>query len=189
MSWDREGITVVIPTIMPRHALLLRALSSVAKQTLMPTDVHIQYDLQKEGAAATRTKGLDAVKTRWVAFLDDDDELYPHHLKDCIYWGFDHRADLVYPWFDVKGGTDPFPQFEGVPWDPDEPHTFPITVVARTEVLQATGGFRPNKNGADEDWVMWQDLVKAGARIEHVDVRSWLWHHDSKNTSGMAKRW
>lgn len=191
MGWNREGVTLVIPTIPARDHLLARALATVAYQDLRFTEVHIVCDVEREGAAATRTKGLDAVRTRWTAFLDDDDELYRHHLKTLIYFVLEREADLVYPWFDVKGGTDPFPQFEGKAWDPAEPHMFPITVVARTELLQATGGFRypDGKVGGGEDWAMWLKLLAGGAEFVHCPQRTWVWHHDSKNTAGRPDRW
>ncbi len=191
----REGVTLVIPTIPPREAMLTRALKSAVNQRTKFSDFHIAYDLEKTGAAATRSRGLDGVTTRWVAFLDDDDELYPHHLETLIHAAIDTGADLVYPWFDVAGGTDPFPMFEGREFDPELPNMFPITVLARTELMHATGGFRHEPSPLDpkimegEDWIMWLNVVRAGGTIRHIPERTWLWHHDSGNTSGLPNRW
>lgn len=193
----REGVTLVVPTIPPRDKLLARALTSVAKQRTRFSDLVIAYDLDKTGAAATRSRGLDSVRTRWVAFLDDDDELYPHHLETLIHAAIDHGADLVYPWFDVAGGSDPFPMFEGREFDPANPNLFPITVLARTELIHATGGFRHEPSTLDpaimegEDWIMWLNVIALGGTIRHVPVRTWLWHHDTPggNTSGRPGRW
>jgi len=187
-----EGVTLVIPTIPPRSGMLVRALKTVAAQRVKFSDVHLAYDLDRAGAAVTRQRGLDTVRTRWVAFLDDDDELYPIHLETLIHAVIDSGADLVYPWFDVGGGSDPFPDFFGRVFDPACPNMFPITVLARTEMLHATDGFRPDpdyEHGNGEDWVMWKDLVRLGADIRHVPVRTWRWNHDSGNTSGRADRW
>lgn len=193
MGWNREGVTLVVPTIKPRRKLLARALESAWAQKLPFTDVHVVVDVDKEGAPATRTKGLDAVRTRWTAFLDDDDELYPEHLETLIYFVLEHDADLVYPWYDVAGGADPFPQFEGREWDPTEPHMFPITVLARTELLQATGGFRTYPDGrheGGEDWQMWLSLLAEGAKFVHCPKRTWKWHHGPHhNTSGRPDKW
>lgn len=195
MSSYREGVTVVIPTIPPRTRLLTRALASVTAQRVKFSDVAIAYDLTRGGAAATRSRGLDGVRTRWVAFLDDDDELYPQHLEVLIHAAIDNGADLVYPWFDVAGGSDPFPMHEGRAFDPADPNVFPITVLARTELMHATGGFRREPSPVDptvlegEDWVMWLNVIRLGGTILHVPARTWLWHHDSANTAGLPDRW
>lgn len=188
-------MTLVIPTIPPRAKLLTRALESVTAQRMPFSDVVIAYDLERTGAAATRSRGLDGVQTRWVAFLDDDDELYAQHVEVLIHAAIDAGADLVYPWFDVAGGTDPFPQFEGKEFDPMLPNMFPITVLARTELLHSIGGFRHEPSTLDpsimegEDWIMWINVIAAGGRILHVPQRTWLWHHDSGNTAGSPDRW
>lgn len=187
----RSGITVAIPTIPPRRKLLARALDSVAGQVCPASDIVIAYDLNREGAGPTRSRALDSVRTEWTAFLDDDDEFYPQHLNVLIHFAEATGADLVYPWFDVAGGNDPFPVLEHLEFDPEHPHMFPITVLARTEILQDTGGFRREPSLYDasvmegEDWIMWLNVLKAGGVIKHAPERTWKWHHDSGNTSGM----
>ena len=184
----RSGVTLVTPTIPPRVQHLKRAMSSVLKQERKFSDWFLIPDINREGAGPTRTKGMRAVATEWTAFLDDDDELYPNHLEVLIHAAIDHHADLVYPWFDVGGGTDPFPQFEGKEFDPAEPNMFPVTVLARTEVLQASSGF-PLAGVEGDDWPLWQELVSMGVHIHHVPVRTWRWWHNSGNTSGLPDKW
>lgn len=191
----RPGVTLVIPTIPPRTQYLLRALTSAVLQTRPFSDVHIATDLNREGAGATRSRGLATVHTEWTAFLDDDDELLPNHLDVLTSFAAESGADLVYPWFDVIGGTDPFPMFEGMEFNPEIPNMFPITVLARTELLHEIGGFHhiPSPTHPHvqegEDWVMWLDILRVGGVIKHVPVRTWLWHHHGQNTSGLADRW
>src|SRR3546814_2126901 len=67
-------ITVVIPTIPQRKVMLSRAMRSVMAQTLPARAVIVQADNDKEGSAVTRNRALEAVRTPWVAFLDDDDQ-------------------------------------------------------------------------------------------------------------------
>ena len=169
--------------------MLTRALESVWKQKRPFSDVFVMVDIDKRGAGPTRTRGMDQVTTKWTAFLDDDDELYPNHLDVLIHHALDHDADLVYPWFDVAGGSDPFPAFEGKPFDPAEPNMFPVTVLARTEILHASHGFPLAKDTDGDDWPLWQELVVLGAKIRHVPVRTWRWHHHQANTSGRPDRW
>lgn len=183
--------TVVIPTIPPRAALLLgRALPSVFCQTLPAAAVVVVPDLRREGAGGPRSRGLASVQTPWTAFLDDDDELLPDHLVVLHAAQHEHDADVVYPWFRVVGGTDPFPEYRGVPWDPASPHIFPITYLVRTELAQRFSFPAPlDGRCGGEDRPFIDALNAAGAKIVHVDVVTWLWHHDSGNTSGSPTRW
>jgi glycosyltransferase involved in cell wall biosynthesis len=203
-------ITVAIPTIPPRREMLARALASVAEQSLPAVAVSIAVDTQREGAAMTRERALNMVTTEYVAFLDDDDELYPCHLARLSEKLLEEDADLVYPWFDVIGGTDPFPQFEERPWDNAAPHQVPITFLARTDAVRDAGGFLlgwdPGNvatdalgNRAGEDYRLILRMVAKGHRIAHLVGRTWAWHHWSYpkgngdwgtgNTSGLPDRW
>lgn len=187
-------LTVVIPHIPVRHELLQRALHSVDTQTCSPREVIIATDDFHEGAAATRNAGLRAVTTKFVAFLDDDDWLYPRHLEVCLSALHAQGADIAYPWFDVAGGTDPLGMF-GQPFDPEHlqiSNYIPVTVVARTSVLQGVGGFTPHPDAAghpNEDWGCWLAVHNSGGRIVHVPERTWSWSHNTNNTSGRGDRW
>jgi glycosyltransferase involved in cell wall biosynthesis len=200
---DAPEVTVVIPTIPPREKLLQRALASVEQQT-MPVRVVLALDVEKRGAPYNRDIALSRVRTPYVAFLDDDDELLPEHCFNLLEALKLSDADLVYPWFTVgSGGTDPFPQWEGVPWDNDHPHQVPVTFLARTEAITAAGGFSygwdPSQgedpgmdqhgNRAGEDYRLILRLIRNGAVIRHFPHRTWVWHHHASNTSGLPSRW
>lgn len=195
-----SGITLVVPSIPPRAEMLQRALASVWAQELAPDAVVVTLDSDRRGAPHNRDAGLAKVDSEWVAFLDDDDELYPQHLRLLHAVAVQSDADLVYPWFDVTGGTDPFPQFFARPWANDEPHQIPVTFLARTDVIRKAGGFSygfdeatvgtdPLGNRAGEDWELTLRLCEQGAYIEHLPERTWRWHHHGANTSGMPARW
>lgn len=180
-----------VPTIPPRAGELARALKSISAQTHPVAEVAVAVDIFKQGAADTRNRAKQMLHTQWTCFLDDDDEVYPQHVQRLLGHALDTGADLVFPWFDVAGGTDPFPKLEHHPWDDGSPHMFPITVLVRTELAQAvdfeTPGLRPAC--APEDWTYWNALLAQGAHFAHLEERTWLWHHDSANTSGLAARW
>src|SRR4051794_10970864 len=106
---NSADVAVVVPTIPPRVHLLHRALASVHDQTLRAAQVVVETDSDHTGAAATRNRGLARVETEFVAFLDDDDELMAHHLAVCLAELERTGADLVYPWFRISDGNDPFP--------------------------------------------------------------------------------
>jgi glycosyltransferase involved in cell wall biosynthesis len=192
---DSSAVTVVIPTIPTRQRMFERALRSVARQTHGPAMTVVEIDLEKSGAAATRQRGLDRVETEFVAFLDDDDELFPRHLELLAAEQARTGADVVYPWFEVVGGTDPFPEMYGKPFDLDRLRTgqyIPITVLARTEAVRAAGGFREQMNElgwTQEDWVLWLTMADQGRSFVHLPRRTWSWHHHGGNTSGNAKNW
>jgi len=148
------GITVGIPSIPPRASMLARAVGSVLAQELPATAVSIAVDLGREGAAATRTRALRAVRTEWTAYLDDDDEMQPEHLRVLLAGAEESGADYVYSYYTVAGpdGTlmphvDPLQHF-GRPFDPARPHQTTITVLVRTDALERIG----ERLAATIDW-------------------------------------
>lgn len=192
------SVTVVIPTIAPRRDLLNRAVASVLDQDHPHVDVLIVPDRHHEGASATRNRGLASVTTEWVAFLDDDDELMPHHVRHLLSACREHAADVAWGWYDVVGGGDPFPHYRGRQYDPAQPHVVPITYLARADLalaaLAATGGFQFDGSAGGSWDVQDMPLLNAmyelsGGRFWASEVTTWLWHHHGRNTSGLASRW
>lgn len=191
-------IGVAIPTIPPRAAMLQRALASVLGQTLPADQISIAVDNRRRGASFTRNEAWQALDTDCVAFLDDDDEWYPNHLQVCHDALIESGADMVFPWFDVRGGTDPFPETFGQPFDPANPCQTTITCLWRRQALRDVGGFidvpadaDPDQGGhrRGEDMRAVERLVAQGGKALHVPVRTWAWHHHLANTSGLPERW
>lgn len=197
-----SNITVVVVTVgTPRRSLLRRALDSVWAQTLQPDQVIVSQDNDRDGAPWVRQAGTECVMTPYVAYLDDDDEFMPHHLQALA--GAIGDADLVFPWFEVAGGTDPFPHYFGVPWDDSQHRQIPVTFLARTDAIQRARGWLtdwtsveaaedpgtdPEGNRAGEDYQLVRRLVANGAKIVHHPDRTWIYHHDSQNTMGLPSR-
>lgn len=181
-------ITVLIPTIPGRERQLERALASVSAQLLKPKAVIVEPDPNRTGAAATRNRALERVATEWVAFLDDDDELYPDHLKLLARFVWATDVDVAYPGYDCTG-LDRVGCF-GVPFNQTflrQTNYVPVTVLARTEKIRAAGGFRPHPdaNGDPcEDWGLWLAMCDQGDRFGHLPAKTWLWHNDSASTRG-----
>lgn len=199
---DRPSVSVVVTTIAPRRHLLARALASIGSQTLLPTEIIIAEDTERQGAAVNRQNGLDRVTTEYVAMLDDDDSFLPHHLE-CLYAAaMETGADLLYPWYHVVGGTDPHAQWEGVPWDNAHPRQTTVTILAKTEVLRAAGGYTATwdltaatdpgvdsgGNRAGEEYRMTVRVADLGYKIVHVNQRSWIWSHHGENSMGLPSR-
>lgn len=195
-------ISVVIPSIPPRARLRARALVSVCGQTRQPDEIVVEIDHEGAGAAHTRDKALRTATSDRVAFLDDDDELGQLHLERLEAVMDETGADLVFPWFTVIGGVDPFPQHFGRVWTKDDPTQTTITFLVKREAALAVGGFIDGDEGVDgdghragEDFRFVCRLADAGYSIVHLPERTWKWHHhmapDGKsigNTSGRPWR-
>lgn len=188
------GITVVIPThpARVRNGMTKRAFGSVLGQTLPAESIVVEHDLTRAGAPATRDRGLRKVATEWTAFLDSDDQLKPVHLERLMDCAAEAGADYVYSWYEPVGfGADPLPHF-GRRFDPARPTQTTITILVRTELAQAVGFREPpegaliNRERYGEDFQFTVECVKAGARIEHLPERTWLWNCHGANTSGRA---
>jgi glycosyltransferase involved in cell wall biosynthesis len=148
-------VTVCIPAIPPRvgNRMLDRAVESVKAQTVQPEGgISCVLDVGREGAAATRTRALYAAQTPWVAYLDDDDSWYPHHLETLWNLAQEKDADYVWSWFD---GNNPFPMHRGRQMNLDEPHHTTMGIMVRTWMSKAAG-FIPHPEAppgwAGEDW-------------------------------------
>lgn len=197
-----NGISVVIPTVPKRADLLGRALASVSAQLAPPDAVVVVYDLGWEGGPRVRTRGLGMVTTEWVAFLDDDDEFLPNHLQALMMHQETTGADLVFPWFHVAGGSDPFPENEHREFDLNEPHQTTVTFLVRTKVALEVNGFidpaaidpefDPGTDAqghrAGEEYRFVIRVAQAGYKIAHLDQRTWRWRHWRGNSMGMPSK-
>lgn len=191
-------ITVCIPAHPARVAngMLDRAVASVKAQLLPSADISIAIDKNGDGAAVTRQRALDAVKTEWTAFLDSDDWFYPEHLRVLAAGARIFKADYIYSYYQVHfpdgrpwPANDPLGHF-GRRFDPAKPHQTTITTLVRTELAQAVG-FRDVPDGQlidgqryGEDFQFTVECAQAGAKIVHVPRRTWAWCHHFGNTSG-----
>ncbi len=183
-------VTVIIPSIPPRRDVLQRAVRSVLAQTHPATAIRVEVDTEHTGAGATRNRALRGISTEWVAFVDDDDELLPDHLEVLLGHAAETGADVVWPWFEPVGMADPIAANRGRQWDPQDPHTFPITALVRATFasqVEFPPPERPEFSG--EDWHYWVGLSERGAKFSHVERVTWLWHYHGRNTSGAPGRW
>lgn len=196
-SYRLGQVAAVIPAHLPNleNGMLIEALASVNAQSRPVDAIHVAVDSSHDGAAATRTRALEGVTAEWTAFLDSDDRWYPHHVEALLEAAQDTNADVVYPWFDLPFGTDPFPQYEGREFDAEtirsRQNYIPITVLARTSLLHHVGGFshRGDPGNPCEDWGMWLKCLNEGAKFVHLNQRTWEWRWHGGNTSGSGDRW
>lgn len=180
-------IAVITPSLPTRTRLLAEACESVANQTL-PPDLHlIGVDHRREGSASIRNRlAQAAVGCDWLAFLDDDDLLYPGHLSLLHLVAKITVADLVYPYCDVEGrdGWNPSRPFD--PQDLRQGNYIPVTVLVRRDTFLRVGGFRDSSQVAHgwEDWDLWLRLLDAGARFECAPTPTWVYRFQPE-----AKTW
>ena len=109
-----ESISVVIPTLN-RCSLLQRAIESVLKQTLVPSEIivvdngstddtkkmvcslypNINYlTEEKSGVSAARNKGIKIAKSDWIAFLDSDDIWESEKLEKQLISYINHKTEI-----------------------------------------------------------------------------------------------
>lgn len=197
-------VTVCIPSFPRRAHLLEEAVISVTDQTYPGVKCVVEVDTVGLGAAKNRNAALARATTEWVAFLDDDDVLYPEHITTCMFAAEQHDADLVYPWFDLLEGHDPlsvkiggaYKSPLGLEFGAEHEHHLrtegnfiPVTVLVKRELLMDVGGF-PQPNTPEwthttcEDWGCWLRLLDAGAKFAHAPKRTWRWRWHPGNTSG-----
>ena len=189
------AVTAVIPTIPPRRQMLKRALASVIDQTYPAAGISVATDVEHAGAWHARGRALEAVRTPWAAFLDDDDEWKPEHLERLLWCQQKTSADVVFSWFDPVGMGDPVGHF-GKPFDPTNPHETTMVLLVRTRIAKAVG-FTPPAPGsanAGEDARFIRGCLDVDAQIVHLPERTWrfYWHPldpEGRNTHGLADRW
>jgi glycosyltransferase involved in cell wall biosynthesis len=171
---------------MSRDGLLIRALNSVASQTLQPEAVLVHHDKELLGAGASRRRLLEQVQTQWVAWIDSDDEWLPQHLEKL--WLVATSAEdiaYVYSWF---FGPDPLGHF-GIPFNPCTPHHTTMAIMARTD-LSREASFCDTQEGpySNEDWhhiVRFSELCcERDLRMVHLAERTWNYMQGAHNSSG-----
>ena len=195
-------VTIITATIPPRADLLARAVKSVEAQTLQPAAHLIMEDSNKLGGAAIKDKLLKKVKTKYVAVLDDDDELLPQHIEVIYKCITESDADLVYPWFryQTSGNAGHLERYFGVAWSNEDVHQVPITWIAKTLTIKRAGGFsegyEPESMNVDssgnrigDDFILIQRLVAHDRIIKHHPEITWIYHDDRQSTLGMPSRW
>lgn len=195
-------ITVAIPAHPARvvNGMLDRAVASVKAQLLPAADISIAIDEDGDGAAITRQRALNAVKTEWTAFLDSDDWFYPEHLRVLAAGARIFRADYLFSYYMVHfpdgkpwPANDPLGHF-GKQFDPRAPHQTTITTLVRTDLAKQVGFFDPPEGSVvgghrgGEDWHFTVGCAEAGARFYHVARRTWAWCHHGANSSGIPGR-
>ena len=187
-----DRVAVITPSLPSRSFPLARAAESVAGQTVPPAAHLIAVDHARKGTAAVRNAlavsalSLDA---DWIAPLDDDDILYPHHLHTLLDTAKREEADVVYSYCDVVGRA----------WNPNSPldelrlrreNYIPITALISARVWETLDGWKDSSEVANgwEDWDFWVRALDAGFRFANAPLVTWEYrfHAGNKTLLGEA---
>lgn len=195
-------VTICTATISTRTELLKRAIESVKNQTLQPFEHLIILDSNKEGHCIILDKMINQAKTKYVAILDDDDELLPNHIELLYKKIVKTNADLVYPHFKYSNLPDGghLERFKGKPWDNNHPHQVPITWIAKREAILEVGGFSEGfdifsneldaeGNRVGQDFHLIKKLAKSKKYITNIPDITWIYHVGHPSTQGIPIRW
>lgn len=179
-------VTVVMP-VRDRAATLQRALDSISAQTVQPAEVIVVDDASSDGSpdiarahgatvivnptnqgsGPSRNTAIRAASTRWIAFLDSDDQWYPEHLETLLAASAGHvlvtsAAD------DTQGrprgnvGDTDLLLTPARCFYPDNPVVTSTTLVDRATVVEA-GLFRPIQRAQDLD--LWPRVLERGSGV------------------------
>lgn len=185
------NLTVIVPTIPERSALLAEAVASLEAQT-HPVQWLVGEDKDHHGPIATVNALAGSVTTDWLFRLDDDDLVDPDHFAVLDPW-LDGDADIVYSWCRIEGGNDEHPpeQFQvrlqaEFGWEHlREANWIPASAAIRTDLWHELGGYRESDWTEHEDWDFWVRALDAGARFRCVPAVTWTyrmnteWEHRS----------
>lgn len=212
-------ITVVIPYFQRTPGVLAKALASIAAQQACPLPIHVivvddaspapvgpelemapmphtvQVIVQPNGGpGAARNTGLDNAPpgTRYIAFLDSDDEWTPDHLARAIFAlssGFDfYFADLYQLGQStsafVRAGRIEIAQHPLLPGLSANLHAYQgdlFDQIIRGNIIGtptvvydfrhfSEQRFRTEFTNAGEDYLFWMELAKKGAKVAFSSI-------------------
>lgn len=178
-------IAVVTPSIPTRHVELCRAIASVNQQSLPPDEHLIAVDYHGVGPAAIRNQLISSTDCDWIAFLDDDDRLYPNHLSTLAEYA--DRADVIIPYCQFDGPPLPrgYSNRKFSRRDLAAHGCFPITVLVRRELIDKAEGFWAGDRY--EDWSMWNRMANLGAAFLVLPEITWVYYRGHSSRTGDPK--
>lgn len=215
-------MTPRVSIVMPCHnglAYLPRSIASVRAQRMQAweliivddgsTDASAEWITAQEdarirllrqphkGTSSARNRGLEHVKSDYVAFLDTDDTWAPTFLeKLTVALDANPQAVLAYCGWQKIGLPDP----KGLPFVPPDYETpdkqrvlfahcrWPIhAALARTAPMQATGGFPTHLQNA-EDYVVWLELAARSPIVRVPEVLACYHIHSPTQASAQRAR-
>ena len=180
-------VSVVVPTLPGRDALLRDCLGSLHAQTYPQNrhEVVVITDSAREGAGAARNRGLAQTRGELICFLDDDAIAPPGWLAAMV-GGAERHPDAglvggaVRPRFDAPPPrTCAEHDLSGAvldegPRDAGTDEVWGCNMAVRRELFDRLGGFDESMQLA-EDWDLGRRAIEAGSRIVYLPD-AWIEH-------------
>lgn len=152
-------VTFIVPVAPHHEAQLERTIASIDAQTI-PVRRVVIHDRERQGAGWARNQGIAQVNSRYLVFLDADDEVLPEFSERTVAVAQEQR--FVYTdWYDEDV---PF-QAAACPWTANTRNV--ITTLVATRDAKAVGGFDERLQGM-EDTHFYLKLLSAGICGLHV---------------------
>ena len=179
-------VAVVTPSLMDRNPLLLECKAAVVNQDWDGEIFHsIAVDKIREGPATVCNRlvnGLDP-SYEWVAFVDDDDIIFPDHISTLV--AASDGADVIYSDCELYGYTKNWVTREFNIKEIMVENYIPVTVLIRRSMFEKAEGFQATrKHPADEDFNLWLKCHELGAKFVFVPKVTWLyrslWQYSSR---------
>lgn len=127
------------------------------------------------GLPGARNAGLMQAVGEYVVFLDADDKIAPNYLEKTI--PLMQGADIVYTdfryfdYYDFPVHLEAEVTLEKLKWSNMLSHC----AVIRKSLLLEAGGYNTRMIHGYEDWDLWIDLAKRGARFKHIPETLFLY--------------
>ncbi|MCC5943589.1 MAG: glycosyltransferase family 2 protein [Bernardetiaceae bacterium] len=125
--------------------------------------------------------GLRLAASKYITFLDSDDEYLPEHLEKRISYMEAHQhIDIVYGGLEIIGNPYVRDKDNLEQWIPIEDCVPCATIFARRQVFEVLNGFRDLKYAHDTDFV---ERARANAfHIQKVDYPTYKYYRDSPDS-------
>ena len=170
-------VSVIVPTYQ-RPVRLRKALESIAAQTFKDFETIVINDggedvrnvindfkriryidyRDNRGLPAARNVGLVAAKSRFIAYLDDDDWFYPNHLTTLVSEIVLNKARFVYSNADAVFPNGKIRVYVDREYDPEKiklQNITPVCCVLHDRKLIDEAGMFDESLPNHEDWDLW----------------------------------
>ena len=169
-----DKVAIITPTLTRRKNLLAECITSISEQDWAGEVLQcVGYDLKKEGPSKVRNRIVKSIDPsyKWLAFVDDDDLLFPNHISTLVSCSY--GADIVYSDSKEEGFIKDWISGRFDYEELKKENYIPITVLMRRSMFEKVGGYIDDPPG--EDQRLWLRCALEGARFRYVPKVTWIY--------------